>query len=89
MLWDDGEPWELIGGRANNMSSGPGLKHHGKSMKLPRKLASFIKYKDCTRYPAPGDVSLPEHKEPDNVNSTVFTDEGKTTTGISRVWESI
>lgn len=60
ITWPDEERWELIEGKAWDMSPAPNREHQRLSMYLSVEIYSFLKDKPCEVYAAPFDVRLPD-----------------------------
>ena len=58
--WPENERWELIGGRAWNMSPAPSWGHQKLLHIISRELGNFLKGKPCQPFIAPVNVFLPE-----------------------------
>ena len=56
--WDDGERWELIGGKAYSMAPAPTTGHQGVQAELLSQLRVFLRGKKCRAFGAPVDVRL-------------------------------
>ncbi len=69
--WPDSERWELIEGRAWNMSAAPTRFHQDLIGNLYGAIREFLKGKPCRVYLAPFDVLLPEGDEADDEVDTV------------------
>lgn len=69
--WPDGERWELIEGRAYNMTPAPSRSHQKISVALIDELFQYLKGKKCEVYHAPFDVRLPEGDEEEGEIRTV------------------
>lgn len=69
--WPDGERWELIEGRAYNMTPAPSRSHQKISVALIDELFQYLKEKKCEVYHAPFDVRLPEGDEEEGEIRTV------------------
>ncbi len=63
LAWDDNERWELIHGKAYNMSPAPSRYHQKILMSLAREFSTYLKGKTCEVYPAPFDVRLSHKKK--------------------------
>lgn len=57
--WPEEERWELICGKAYNMSPAPSRRHQEISFELSGILREYLKGKDCKAFAAPFDVMLP------------------------------
>lgn len=57
--WPDDERWELIDGKAYEMSPAPSRRHQEISFELTGILRECLKGKDCKAFAAPFDVMLP------------------------------
>jgi Uma2 family endonuclease len=69
--WPDSERWELIEGRAWNMSPAPRRRHQEIVGKLYAEIRSFLQGKAYRVFVAPFDVLLPEGGEKDDDVDTV------------------
>ncbi len=70
--WPEGERWELIEGRAYDMSPAPGTMHQSISFEMSAQIHDFLKNKKCRAFSAPFDVRLPdENNEKDKDIETV------------------
>ncbi len=58
--WPNDERWELIGGKAYNMSPAPSRRHQEISFELSGILREYLKGRDCKAFTAPFDVMLPD-----------------------------
>ncbi|MBD3268102.1 Uma2 family endonuclease [bacterium] len=58
MTWAESERWELINGKAYNMTPAPNLEHQNMGGSIYRKIADFLEGKECEVYIAPVDVVL-------------------------------
>lgn len=63
LLWENGERWEIIRGRAYNMTPAPNTIHQLISMEMATQLTTQLKGKACRVIAAPFDVRLPLGKE--------------------------
>lgn len=59
LQWPSDERWELIGGRAWNMTPAPSRFHQEISGELFLQFATHLRGKQCRLYAAPFDVRLP------------------------------
>ncbi len=71
LTWNDDERWELIDGKAYNMSPTPLRIHQEISMDLSRQFAVQLLKKKCRVYAAPFEVRLPIVDESENNISNV------------------
>lgn len=71
LRWDDGERWELIDGKAYNMTPAPSRKHQDISGEIFRQISNYLVGKPCRVYPAPFDVRIPEGSEADDAIANV------------------
>jgi Uma2 family endonuclease len=62
--WPEGERWELIEGKAYDMSPAPNSRHQVISRELFGNIWQFLKGKPCELFSAPFDVRLSEMKNP-------------------------
>ncbi|MFZ2956108.1 MAG: Uma2 family endonuclease [Candidatus Ozemobacteraceae bacterium] len=69
--WPENERWELIDGKAFNMTPAPSRKHQEILGNLYRIAGDFLDGKSCKVYIAPFDVRLPIGDEPDSEIDTV------------------
>lgn len=69
--WPDGERWELIEGRAYNMTPAPSRSHQKISVALVKEISQYLEGKKCEVYHAPFDIRLPEGDEEDGEIRTV------------------
>lgn len=69
LTWPDEERWELIGGRAYNMSPAPSIKHQTIVGNFYSRLASHLAGNPCKPFIAPADVIL---SDADVVQPDVF-----------------
>ncbi|MCP4216406.1 MAG: Uma2 family endonuclease [bacterium] len=70
LLWDDDRRWEIIHGRAYNMTPAPNSNHQLILMEIAFQLKAQLKKNSCYVIPAPFDVRLPlgDEKEEDIAN---------------------
>jgi len=71
LTWPEDERWELLNGRAYNMTPAPSRKHQEISGQLHTLFNNYLKGKPCRVYAAPFDVRLPQLQENDEQISTV------------------
>lgn len=69
--WPIDERWELIDGKAYNMSPAPTRRHQEVAGELFRQTANFLQNHPCQIYAAPFDVRLPRGGEADDLIDTV------------------
>ncbi|MCW8966379.1 MAG: Uma2 family endonuclease [Candidatus Pacearchaeota archaeon] len=69
--WPDNERWEIIHGKAYNMSPAPSTEHQRIRRELSAQLYAFLKGKPCELFFAPFDVRFPENDETDDETETV------------------
>ena len=69
--WPVEERWELIDGKAYNMSPAPGMTHQDISGALFSQIYNFLDEKPCKVFTAPFDVFLPEKGESEDETSTI------------------
>jgi len=81
LTWSDDESWELIGGRAYNMTPAPGFRHQRVTGNFYHTLKNVLQGRCCVAGIAPTDVVLSDH---DVVQPDVFVvcDERKITEQI-------
>lgn len=72
LQWQDDERWELIDGRAYNMTPAPNRKHQDISGELFRQISNYLQGKDCRVYAAPFDVRLPQKGEKEEEIETII-----------------
>jgi Uma2 family endonuclease len=58
--WPEGERWELIDGRAYNMSPAPTIKHQSVAGQLYAMIVQRLRGKPCRPFIAPTDVKFSE-----------------------------
>lgn len=71
LTWSPNERWELLNGRAYNMTPAPSRRHQEISGQLHTLFNNYLKGKTCRVYAAPFDVRLPQPQESDEQTSTV------------------
>jgi len=71
LTWPESERWELLNGRAYNMTPAPSRRHQEISGQLLTLFNNYLKGKTCRVYAAPFDVRLPQLQESDEQTSTV------------------
>lgn len=71
LTWPVNERWELLNGRAYNMTPAPSRRHQEISGQLLTLFNNYLKGKTCRVYAAPFDVRLPQPDECDEKISTV------------------
>lgn len=71
LTWPVNERWELLNGRAYNMTPTPSRRHQEISGQLLTLFNNYLKGKTCRVYAAPFDVRLPQLQESDEQTSTV------------------
>lgn len=71
LTWPENERWELLNGRAYNMTPAPSRRHQEISGQLLTLFNNHLKGKTCRVYAAPFDVRLPQLQESDEQISTV------------------
>ncbi len=71
LTWPVNERWELLNGRAYNMTPAPSRRHQEISDQLLTLFNNYLKGKTCRVYAAPFDVRLPQRQESDEQTSTV------------------
>ncbi len=59
LSWNDEERWEIINGKAYNMTPAPARNHQSISVELLFQIKTQLKGKKCEVYHAPFDVRLP------------------------------
>jgi Uma2 family endonuclease len=59
LSWNDEERWEIINGKAHNMTPAPARNHQSISVELLFQIRAQLKGKKCEVYHAPFDVRLP------------------------------
>ena len=69
--WPGGERWELIEGKAWNMSPAPLRSHQKLSTRLVHWVSGFLEGRTCEVYSAPFDVLFPDGDEIDDEVDTV------------------
>ena len=69
--WDDSERWELIGGKAFNMTPAPSRRHQDISGEIFRQISNYLVGKPCRLYAAPFDVRIPERSRADDAITNV------------------
>lgn len=69
--WNDDERWEIIHGRAYDMSPAPSTQHQRISRNLLVKIENYLSVKKCEVFAAPFDVRFPEKEEKDEDIKTV------------------
>ncbi len=75
LTWDDGQRWELINGKAYNMTPAPNRKHKALSLKIVLQMGPQLEGKTCEVYYAPFDVRLPfGSPEDDKIENVVQPD---------------
>lgn len=72
--WPENERWELIAGRAYNMSPSPNVPHQDYVMKLANQLYSFLEGESCRLFVAPLDVFLEAEEAGDEGDTVVQPD---------------
>ncbi|MCP5046841.1 MAG: Uma2 family endonuclease [bacterium] len=70
--WPDDERWELIHGKAYDMSPAPSRRHQKLSGELYRQFANYLLDKSCEVYPAPFDIRFPLADEKEEDISTIL-----------------
>lgn len=58
LTWPEGERWELIDGKAYNMTPAPGTRHQRVTLRIARTLSSALGEGPCECFVAPTDVVL-------------------------------
>ena len=71
LTWDEGDRWEIIEGRAYDMSPAPATAHQHVSAALTAQLFTHFSDKPCNVFAAPFDVRLPLSDEADEDIETV------------------
>jgi Uma2 family endonuclease len=71
LTWPTNERWELLDGKAYNMTPAPSRRHQEISGQLHTLFNNYLKGKTCRVYAAPFDVRLPQLQESDEQISTV------------------
>lgn len=71
LTWPPNERWELINGKAYNMTPAPSRRHQEISGQLHTLFNTYLKGKNCRVYAAPFDVRLPQPQENNEQTSTV------------------
>ncbi|KGK81037.1 hypothetical protein DP73_21870 [Desulfosporosinus sp. HMP52] len=71
LTWPEVERWELLNGKAYNMTPAPSRKHQEISGQLHTLFNNYMKGKQCRVYAAPFDVRLPQVHETADQTSTV------------------
>ncbi|MDD2502513.1 MAG: Uma2 family endonuclease [Clostridia bacterium] len=71
LTWPANERWELLNGRAYNMTPAPSRRHQEISGQLHTLFNNYLKGKTCRVYAAPFDVRLPQPQESNEQTSTV------------------
>ncbi|OLN30809.1 Uma2 family endonuclease [Desulfosporosinus metallidurans] len=71
LTWPINERWELLNGRAYNMTPAPSRRHQEISGQLLTLFNNYLKGKTCRVYAAPFDVRLPQLQESAEQTSTV------------------
>lgn len=69
--WPEDQRWELIDGKAYNMSPAPSIVHQRISRQLLLAFATYLSNKSCEVFTAPFDVRLPKGSEKDDKIDTV------------------
>lgn len=70
-LWPDDQRWELIDGKAYDMSPAPTRTHQTLVVEMVRQIGNYLEDKPCEVYVAPFDVRLPAGDEDDDRITTV------------------
>lgn len=63
--WPNDKRWEIIGGEPYLMSPAPSSEHQRILMEIASQLHTYLRGKNCTVFPAPFDVRLPQGEEKD------------------------
>lgn len=61
LTWPDNERWEIIDGKAYNMSPAPGIRHQNIAGRLFSRLEQKLRDKACRPFIAPTDVVFSEY----------------------------
>lgn len=69
--WPDDQRWELIGGKAYDMSPAPTRVHQERVVEIARQIGNFLLDRPCAVYVASFDVRLPKADEADDEVDTV------------------
>jgi len=70
--WGDEGRWEIIDGVVWDMSAAPRERHQRLLIEIGRQIANFLIHRECSVYPAPFDVVLPDTPDqPEEESPTV------------------